>query len=543
MLKNAKSENFAFEVRGFDMTYNIDTSSCFVKEVVDERGKKYIFYIWNNQQLYNKKFKEIIINLVNENWIRLEEELMYYSCIVASDNFLYIYCSRVSDSPIYFYKDQQMKIEYISDDLEKIARNCNLMPDEQRLASLCWGANCIPYKDIRTFKFDVHYVKKSNTVKEINRQRPLLRYDIGSFENAASITKELILNAVEQSLAGVNDKIAITLSGGLDSSILAICLKLLGKSFKCIHWFSKDYAPVDERKFVYDLKEKYKLDIEYLDIGRRTFKNNGYIDNTYNFYWPYNHGSFSWWLDTVKIAQKSECNMLLTGLNGDGLFSHEFNLIDFHKIFGSNFKWKLEYFKNSLSIPFYKAYSKENHKNNNTHISYNDYLWSRGYDIISTRYAKNIDSDQESEMFFQKESLKHNVIYNSDITLIHPYVNDKLIDFSLQIPFYYKVVPFSGVIVQKPLLRCAFQNELPEIIQTRTSKSNFGMLAQRFCEKNARFICDLLNEKSALQKLDIIDCHKVKEVFNSKKSIYSNSYTLIRSCFVELWIKNKTNKA
>lgn len=519
------------------MMYIVDSRSETTKMTINYDRIEYSVHLWGAKSLeMNDAFcKKMIMKIKEKNWIGLELELIKCTCIIVGSNFLYVYSSRTSDTPVYLFKKDNCV--FLSDDIEKIAMENRLIPDKQRLASLCWGANCIPYKEISTVTIDVHHLEYNNTSEEISRKRPYFAYSTSSFEKTSIIAKELIIGAVDESLKGINDSIAIALSGGLDSAVLAICMKILDKKFKCIHWYSDDFKPVDERCFVSDLTDKYGLDVEYLDIGRRIANNRGYINSEYKFKWPYNHSSFSWWLDTFEIAEQKGCEFLLSGLNGDSLFSHDFKPISFREIFCSNLLWCLEYYRNSYSIPFYKSYSKTSNINNETYASIDDRSWNRAADFITNCYIMNIDSDQESQIFFQKESLKHNIINNSSVSLVSPYLNDNLIDFSSQVPFYFKVLPVSGVIVQKPILRKAFEKELPEKIYRRTSKSNFGMLAQQFCVKNKTFICNILNNDSCLHKMNVISSYTVQKVFEEKRRIYSNAYSLIRSCFIELWLK------
>ena len=466
------------------------------------------------------------------------DELVYiagsFSFVIIHDDNMYVYTGNAYASPFYFYSQEDGT--FISDDFEAIAQKVNMAPTNQRIAALCWGANCLPYDNFQ--------ILETNSIYQINKQIELKwKHKITEgkcpkkFNDICSEAKQHIENAVISCLTG--EKIALALSGGVDSSVLAICLKKLGADFECFHWTSDEFSPIDERQYAKELCGKYDIKLNLIDIGEGIRKNNGYVNPKIDYYLPYNHGSFYWWERTVKAATESGCKVLFTGLNGDGLFSAPFSLIPFKDIFGDNFVWKMKSWWNSFGLPDRSLFQMDDDK---TKRSIFEYLFLRRAEFIGENYLKEISKCNRDEVFIQRESLRLNLFGKYGIECINPYLDQKLIEFCSKIPKYFKSVPVSGRIVQKPVLKMAFKEELPFAIYARNSKSNFGILSQKFCHINRNYIYDCLDSGSVLKSKGIIVENKLIDVLKDENKLNQNAYSLIRSCFIEYWLKQRKDE-
>lgn len=148
-------------------------------------------------------------------------------------------------------------------------------------------------------------------------------------------------------------------------------------------------------------------------------------------------------------------------------------------------------------------------------------------------------TQNRNNFMYQVESMKSNIFEPLEIKCINPYSDRILYEFSNNIPHFYKSIPISGQILYKPLIRKAFEKELPFSIYSRNSKSNFGILAQKFCSANTSFIEETLLNDSLLLKMNIINKEKLHLILKNNKRMLESSYALIRSCFMEIWLKNK----
>ena len=492
-----------------------ETFACFYGRIFDTKYtvEKLVFLFLNHQ------YQEIVHISGTISFILIHNDITY------------VYTGNAYANPFYSY-EQEGKI-YISDDFEAIARKVKIAPTNQRIAALCWGANCLPYDDFT--------VLKTNSVYQINNEVELkwqhktaeikqkIKFDDTCFE-----ARQYIENAVASCLTG--DKIALALSGGIDSSVLAICLKKLGADFECFHWTSNEFSPIDERQYAKELCDKYHIKLNLIDIGEGIRNNNGYVNPDIEYYLPYNHGSFYWWEKTVKAATEKGCKVLFSGLNGDGLFSAPFSLIQFKDIFGENFIWKMKSWWNSFGLPDRNLFQMDNDK---TKRSIFEYLFLRRAEFISENYLQEISKCNKEEVFIQRESLRINLFSRYGIECINPYLDQKLIEFCSGIPKYFKSIPVSGVIVQKPVLKKAFKDELPFAIYARNSKSNFGILSQKFCNINRNYIYDCLNKESELKSKGIIIENKFIDILKDENKLNQNAYSLIRSCFIEYWLKQR----
>lgn len=454
-----------------------------------------------------------------------------YSFVLVHNCMVYVYTGNAHSHP--FYSLCEGKKIYLSDDFEAIATRIQADPSNQRLAALCWGANCLPYNNFVVLKtnsvYQICHKVELKWAYKISTKKNNLRFDDICIE-----AKQRIEAAVASCLTG--QKIALSLSGGIDSSVLAICLKKLGANFECFHWTSDEYSPIDERSHAKELCDKYDIKLNLIDIGEGIRGNVDYVNPHAQYYLPYNHSSFYWWEKTVMAAKERGCEVLFSGLNGDGLFSAPFSLISFSDLFGENFFWKIKYWWNSFGIPNRESFRLNNDE---TKHSIFEYLFLRRAEFMRDDYLHAIANGNKEEVFIQKESLRMNLFNRYQIECINPYLDQKLIDFCAGLPKYFKSIPVSGRIVQKPVLKMAFKEELPFSIFARNSKSNFGILSQKFCAMNIDFLYDCLNTYSELQLRGIIEEEKLKKVLNDKNKLSQNAYSLIRSCFVEFWLKQK----
>lgn len=463
------------------------------------------------------------------------EELVYiggsFSFLLIHEDNMYAYTGNAYANPFYTYMNKD-KI-YISDDFEAIAKKIKIVPTNQRIAALCWGANCLPYDDFQILETNSVYQVYKEMVLNWKHRIPDRKHS-RRFEDICAEAKLHIENAVASCLTG--DKIALALSGGVDSSVLAICLKKLGADFECFHWTSDEFSPIDERQYARELCDRYDIKLNLIDIGEGIRNNNGYVNPNFEYYFPYNHGSFYWWERTVKAAVAKGCKVLFSGLNGDGLFSAPFSLIQFKDIFGENSIWKMKFWWNSFGLPDRNLFLTDNDK---TKRSIFEYLFLRRAEFISENYLQGISKCNKEEVFIQRESLRMNLFSRYGIECINPYLDQKLIEYCSGIPKYFKSIPVSGIIVQKPVLKKAFKDELPFAIYARNSKSNFGILSQKFCYFNRNYIYNCLYKESELKSKGIIIEKKFIDVLKDEKKLNQNAYSLIRSCFIEYWLQQR----
>lgn len=391
-----------------------------------KRKKDVEFYLFG--KIFGNESLDYILDLLFE---KKYSDLIYikgdFSFICKIEDFYFLYYGSTSDYPIYFYKN--LDTYYVSDDYKEIATINNIELSNARLAVLCWGANCLPYNDINILKTDNIYIFENEEIKSIYKHKS--NYFEGllnkaNFDDFCLLAREMIIESVKTTID--NKKIALTLSGGLDSGVLAICLKKLNADFECFHWTSDEYKPIDEREYVIDLCNKNNINnLNFVDIGKG-ITNGEYINQNDYFYLPYNHGSFYWWKQTVIQAKDKNCEVLYTGLNGDGLFGNQFIILKFKDCFSRNINWKMKYYISSLTLPYREQYIIKNQKN--TQRAEYDYLFLRKADFFNSEYLKHLDQFIDNNIFIQKESLRYDLYYKYDIYNINPYVDKKLIEFS-----------------------------------------------------------------------------------------------------------------
>lgn len=457
-----------------------------------------------------------------------------FSFILETDKTAYMYYGGTSAFPIYYYENNGELI--VSNDFQTLADHLLLKPSPSKIAYLLWGGDCLPYRDIHMLDVDNIIKLDSTGFQHVVYKHNPTEYKCMNmnFEDCCELAKCLVENAVAN--VAKYKKIGLTLSGGMDSSVLAVCLKKMGADFECFHWMSTKYDIIDETRYVRDLQHMYNLNVSYIDISNSVESNDGYIDRNEHYRVPYNHGSYSWWKKTIDMAREHKIEHLYTGYKGDSLFAGPFSLLTCDDWKCIDKWWLLQYWCNSFSVVNRRQYANIS----TSDIGRFEFCFARCSDFVNTDMLKQEQSSAATanwNFVYQAESMKYNIFEPAGIKNINPYCDKKLYEFANSLPHFYKSIPIAGQIMYKPVLRKAFEKELPFSVFSRNSKSNFGLLTQKFCENNPSFIKELLLNDSILAKEMIINRDKLIKILNNRESYMQSSYCIIRACYLELWLR------
>jgi|GEM_PF-2261465 len=507
-----------------------------------ETNKMVRIFLWGELFFHNNTIENKLQEITSAIIHREYKKIFYYpgnfSFAIQLDSVYYFYCSSLGNYPLYYFNS--FNFISVSDNFELLAQKYELKPSAENIASLLWGAECIPYSEINMFEVDsiISFDEHTGFKTLYKHMIPTIDYSRYSFEECCRITKKKVEDAVYNVVT--DKKIGLTLSGGMDSSVLAVCLKKFGANFECYHWMSSLYPQINELNYVRDICDLYGIKVHYIDISDSVPNNDGYIDIDENYLIPYNHGSYSWWKKTAVEAKKNGIEYLYTGFRGDTLFSSSFSLLSFKDFVAKDKKWLFQYWLNSFSVINKKHYMNLDESS----IQKYSFLFARGADFINQELLKKgITTQNRNNFMFQVESMKANIFDPLKIKIINPYSDRILYEFSNNIPHFYKSIPISGQIFYKPLLRKAFEKELPFSVYSRNSKSNFGILAQKFCSAERHFIEETLLKDSILLKMNVINEEKLKFILKNDKKMFESAYALIRCCFMEIWLKNKVKSS
>lgn len=510
-------------------------------QVVNEKGRGNAYlHLFGELFCTNESLLSEINKLVHFMFDCKYRDIVYmpgnFSFILETDEDTYMYYGGTSAFPLYYFEKKDKLI--VSNDFQLLAEHLILVPSPSKIAYLLWGGDCLPYEGINILDVD-NIIKLDNagSIQVVYEHNPPEYNCVNmNFVECCDIAKDLVENAVANVAKFKN--IGLALSGGIDSSVLAVCLKKMGADFECFHWISTKYDVIDETRYVRDLQHMYDLKINYIDISSSVENNDGYIDRNEYYRIPYNHSSYSWWKKTITLAQAREIKYLYTGYKGDSLFSGPFSMLTHADWKCVDKRWLLQFWYNSFSVVSRKQYANLN----GVDIGRFELCFTRGGDFLNSDMLKHEQSLSASvsnkKIVYQTESMRYNIFEPAGIKNVNPYCDKRLYEFAYSIPHFYKSIPIAGQIMYKPVLRKAFEKELPFSVFSRNSKSNFGILAQKFCINSLDFIKKLLLNNSILAKEKIINQDSLIKIFNDHNAFMRSSYCIIRACYLEIWLRN-----
>lgn len=308
--------------------------------------------------------------------------------------------------------------------------------------------------------------------------------------------------------------ILINLSGGLDSSIVAICLKEFSKANLTALNFYSDSLAGNEVRYAKEVSEKYEINLNL-------FKLNNYklnlIDKLNDF--PCQHRPMKFGLGfesndyEADVIINHKIDAIFSGCGGDALFQNNNSIFisqDYYRDKGFNglfttsrrvaeltdrTVWDI-FIKSILNkYSKKKKYLYENRISKELiceyyvdQIDYN-YLSHPWHDLFSDlnngkKFQISGLIDSENFYTYRKSSEK--------VDVVHPLLSQPIIELCLTIPSYI----LTPNLINRGLIRSAFKEYLPESIMIRRSKCTAGNFFSELIEYNYNDICNnLLNGK------------------------------------------------
>lgn len=349
-----------------------------------------------------------------------------------------------------------------------------------------------------------------------------------SYEEACKRFYDLLESSVEYRLQS-DVKLGLSLSGGLDSTSLAYFVSNKVDRLPTFSVLFNEKA-ISERKFVEAALRKYdvintKITPTYNDIMKIMGDAVWYLDQ------PISTASILADYILQKHQKNSEVKVTISGqgadeiiagyksfqgaclkenLNKGRLFSATKNL----KIsLQNNNRWlKEKLFPKSLKILIDPI------PNRNESFSMNSVK------ELSLRYIR-INGLRMLLHYLDRNSM------SSSIEGRVPFLDHRLVEFSLRLPYYYKL----GNGITKKILRDAMGEKLPDIIRYRKNKLGYDTPERRWVEEHLGDIKERINQSSITKIIDVNIINTINE--NPSKS---EADLLIRLLSTILWM-NKFN--
>ena len=378
---------------------------------------------------------------------------------------------------------------------------------------------------------------------------------------------EIFERSVSDRLRSRQENIGILMSGGLDSgSIAAVAQRLAltkNKKIKAYTYSFKTLEACSEYQYTEAMKNELGIEIEYLDV-----ESFGILENSKTFHPDLESPFFGWGCvqnQIYDIIQQQNIQVVFSGHGGDSLISGT-SYIYLDKFLQGDFGILIEIareakkrgksywftlFKPIIPAMLQKRIEnilnyKRNQKETGFQISLDENFTSRfglldkktnyGSPQKSRSYAweylydgmVNLGNVDRAVYFLDRTAAKYGLEER------HPYLDRRIAEYVFAIPQdqLYKNR------VYKNLLRSSMVNILPEHVRLRTNKTSFGDFLGQELIKSERLVYSILFDESQLQKLRIIDIHKLRNLYKNlgERAMLLNS-ELWYIIMVELWLK------
>ncbi|MBE9914425.1 hypothetical protein G8C92_10315 [Paenibacillus donghaensis] len=517
---------------------------------------------------YNKKTSKLVKELkegYEKGWSILENIVLNQSaelreiggafCFsLQNEDTVFIYKSLLFKKSVYyrlFGKELLWSIEPHDLILKEDMSGLKLIKKEFLLLS-CMGESPLPnqsfYTNISRLPAGhlLIFSKNELAIKKIDfldRCEPLKKARLLDYAEEA---RRLIDRSIRYQMEDKNN-VGVLLSGGVDSSVILCSLKNMEFNVRAYHWSFKGIPAADESFYANAVSNKHKIklrNIESDDIIRTA----SYINADWLFQTPYNHSFYRMFEKTKQACMADGVEYLANGYLGDVLFGPNQDVTFKSLIRSLPFHEVPKYLKESIGTVWF---SKRNEAKDGTHPMlqrlpwYQNFLSDDAIEIVKDAHAFiPLASSFEEELIRcsdnETDSALELGLFYDDVHLMYPLSTRELLEFSLQLPLGYRMIPTGSQWVDKPVLRLAYQDLLPKEIISRNHRQSLDAMEEVYVYKNASQIYDFL-KNSMLVTLKLIDTDKLKSVFNDRSKLTSSASGLICCIMTELWLNKVTH--
>tara|TARA_B100001248_G_C27394840_1_gene464817 strand:- start:2566 stop:4068 length:1503 start_codon:yes stop_codon:yes gene_type:complete len=420
---------------------------------------------------------------------------------------------------------------------------------------------------------------KNKKIKEIEMCRIDKFYFQRNSNNYSSKLNQIFSDTLSKQLDYSEDKVAFTLSGGLDSSSIVCTADLLNKNkkFYTHSWLYKGLKKnqlkrSNEKKFI-NLVNK-KCDVTPC---HHIFEKHGplkIINETTNFSEPILGVNIFAPLSVFKRMKKSKINYLFEGTGGDSTISHGtplfyelgkkfklFKLIEQYKIYCDMKKKTYSLFeclKNYFFKPYLPFISLIRYRlNNNRNDFFNINIFLKDKNKISVENKiREILGYHQTVINFYKRSIKDYELMTAkdgieayanrcnyiaadkyDIETFDPFYNKFMKSFCINVPYRYKL--YNGI--DRYYFRESMKSIIPKEIYERKWKGDMsGIFFNELCSTSFHSIEQMVCENSSLIK-KIISKKKLKAFYFNMKKQNSQKLGVIlyKLIYMSIWLKKR----
>lgn len=434
--------------------------------------------------------------------------------------------------------------------------------DRLALASLCCYPNGLPYPDVKLLGPGMYIRFRGGSINTLSfdNYETSINTNLKTLEEWGECARETIIEAVRKQIRPFR-KIALPLSGGIDSSAMAYCLAYLGVDTTCYHFVSSRHRAADESEYARMVAEH--LGLPYRELLPDTDDQGcaQLLNVSWRFRIPHGACTYSVWQNLGQII-KGDADCILHAIVGD-LFAgcHEFHRLP-QELF-RNPRFAISYLlqlaaapvsiKKLLKILMPKPdWAKDlvrrlPHSSDlgtslkqlfYVHPNTDRELCNVGF--LNPDLAEGIVNNRptyEGEDGLGETSFNLNVHFPARTIGITPFRHRAVMDLIYSIPDIHRHVFYGGLMTNKAVERQAFLGYLPAEVVRRSEGALYEHIVQDFAVKNGRMFRELLGAGSCVEELGIVDSSRLEAVLTDLRELAGSSVTLTTMGLIEIWLR------
>ncbi|WP_267879078.1 asparagine synthase C-terminal domain-containing protein [Paenibacillus popilliae] len=370
----------------------------------------------------------------------------------------------------------------------------------------------------------------------------------GRLLDFAEEARRLVDRSIQYQMEGKN-RVGVLLSGGVDSSAVLCGLNKLNFEVIAYHWSFAGIHAADESDYANAVSSKHKIMQRNIEVGDM-IRTASYFDTDWSFQAPYNHSFYKLFERTKQKCLEDGVKYVANGYLGDVLFGPNQDVTFTSLIRSLPLQEIPKYLKESVGTVWY---AKRNETKDGNHPMlqripwYQHFLSDEAMNLMKEAHtfippAASFEEELTRCSDNETDSVLELGLFNDDVNLMYPLSSRELLEFTLQLPLGYRMIPTGGQWVDKPVLRLAYRDVLPKEIISRNHRQVINAMEEVYVYKNASQVYDLLIH-SKLATVGIIDTEKLRRLIHDKSKLTLSASGLICCIMTELWLRQiKNNK-
>ncbi len=482
--------------------------------------------------------QQVICAVMGADYGRLAQIRGVLCGCVVTDEKVFLFRS-VSSSDEIFYRRSGPLIEWSTDPAD-LLHGPQAEIDREGIWRSCRGDDAFVYHSLDFVRPGRLVVLDQNSTSTVwyEHVTPLDLPRRTTLQDYAEITWDLLLQAA--SPYAHSGHIGVLLSGGIDSSIVLAALVHSGADVTAYH-VGTDDPLADESSFARavcrHLSVPFVSATANLDRGFST---------EWDFPHPYNHVWFYGIAGIVERIHRDGVTLLASGQAGDILFGPD--RYGLHDILVGDVRWR-EKWQMTLGLLCYRWELR--HIINSIRPSYSPLddpeivmLGERPVDFLAPMPDIPVTSDADLGFWPQEHTLNVAVWRPRGIYCFSPMGSKELRRLAARLPNAYRLIPFRGRMINKPVLRMAGSTHLPATTWRYYGNPWVGSPDETWCINNPEMIFDLIGGRdSRLVEIGIVDLARLTTVLADPAAIRRNAETLVCSAMTELFLRSLEKRA